>query len=261
MDIFEVKSDFFALKTKVVINSKFEFLNDYIHQIPAGNADLGEIIYSARNTIYRNSVKGIDLTVKCFKTPSFFNRIVYTYFRESKAKRSYENAVKLTDLSVGTPTPIAYIEIYKSGLIEKSFYICGMLDAKDIRWWDKIENNDILLGHLGNFIASLHSKGVFHKDFSPGNILYDANFNFYLIDINRMSFNVYSRNILMQNFKCLHDSPEETARLAAKYAVNYPADESNAIINDALNARKKYKSQQAFKRRIKNLVKFRLHKK
>ena len=249
------------MKTKVVINSKFKLLNDYIHQIPAGNADFGEIIYSARNTIYRNSVKDIDLTIKCFKTPSFFNRIVYTYFRESKAKRSYENAVKLTNLSVGTPTPIAYIEIYKSCLIEKSFYICSMLDAKDIRRWDKIKNNDTLLVHLGNFIANLHSKGVFHKDFSPGNILYDDNFNFYLIDINRMTFDVSSRNILMQNFKCLHDSPEETARLAGKYAANYPDSSSNVIINDALNARKKYKSQQALKRRIKNLVKFRLHKK
>lgn len=249
------------MKTKVVINNKLEFLSDYIHRIPSGKADLGDIIYSARNTIYRNSVEGVDLTIKCFKTPSFFNRIVYTYFRESKAKRSYENAVKLTSLSLGTPTPIAYIEIYKSCLIERSFYICSMLDAKDIRWWDKIENNDILLDHLGDFIAYLHSKGVFHRDFSPGNILYDNDYNFYLIDINRMSFDVSSENILMQNFKCLHDSPEETARLAGKYARNYPDTDKETIIDNALVARKKYKSQQAFKRRIKNLVKFRLNKK
>lgn len=245
------------MKTKVVINNKFEFLSDYINQIPTGKANLGNTIYSARNTIYRNSVKGIDLTIKCFRTPSLFNRIVYTYFRDSKAKRSYENAVKLTELSVGTPTPIAYIEIYKSNLIERSFYICSMLDAKDIRWWDKIENNDILLTHLGNFIACLHSKGIFHKDFSPGNILYDANFNFYLIDINRMAFNVSSKNILMQNFKCLHDSPEETARLAEKYAGCFPGTDTGIIIKSALNARKKYKLQQAFKGKMKNLLKFR----
>ena len=37
----------------------------------------------------------------------------------------------------------------------------------------------------------MHEKGILHKDFTPGNILYkkdDAGYHFMLVDINRMSF-------------------------------------------------------------------------
>ena len=44
---------------------------------------------------------------------------------------------------------------------------------------------------LGRFAASMHEKGILHKDFTPGNILWlkdNTGYHFMLVDINRMSF-------------------------------------------------------------------------
>ncbi|MEG1766203.1 MAG: lipopolysaccharide kinase InaA family protein [Muribaculaceae bacterium] len=243
------------IKTKIVINPRYEHLRDYITSIPSKNGKCGAIIYDARNKIYQDVVEKENVSIKCFRTPLVINRVIYTFFRHSKARRSFDNGVKLTELGVGTATPIAYIEVYKDLLIEKSYYICEMLVAHDIRWWDKILNCEEVLDHAAQFMAELHEKGVFHKDFSPGNILYDDNFNFYLIDINRMKFNITNHHLLMENFKCLHDSPEETARIARLYAKHANATDVDAIVGEALTARRTYKEKQALKRRIKTLFK------
>lgn len=247
------------MNIKITINPRYEYLREYITHIPNETGNMGTLIYDARNKIYRNTISEVDITIKCFSVPSAINRIIYTYFRHTKAKRSYENALQLTELGIGTATPIAYIEVYKNLLVERSYYICAMLKANDIRWWDKIPNCEEVLDYTAQFMTILHSKGVFHKDFSPGNILYDSNYNFYLIDINRMKFNVIDHHLLMKNFKCLHDSPEETARIARLYAKYATANDVESVVAEALAARKVYKDQQALKRKIKNIFKHKRH--
>ena len=54
------------------------------------------------------------MMVKFFKVPHIFNRIAYTFFRGSKAKRSYDNSMKILDF---VPKPIGYIEYKKFGLL------------------------------------------------------------------------------------------------------------------------------------------------
>ncbi|MFV7791629.1 hypothetical protein ACNO6Z_12365, partial [Aliarcobacter lanthieri] len=66
--------------------------------------------------------------VKAFKIPNIINQVVYAYFRDSKAKKSYENAVKLINLNINTPTPIGYIEFYQNFLFKESFFISEKLD-------------------------------------------------------------------------------------------------------------------------------------
>lgn len=215
---------------------------------------MGVPIYKARNIIYRKNVEGIDLTVKCFKTPSLVNRGAYTYLRKSKARRAYENALRLQKMGIGTPEPIAYIEEYEGGLIKKSFYICKMLvGVQDLRYWNEKENCEEVMDLTAKFIYELHKKGIWHKDFSPGNILYDNQFKFYLIDINRMKFGVKCHRQLMQNFKCLHDDPSETARIARAYAGYANWTDIDKMMKMALAARRRYKTQQARKRRLKDL--------
>ena len=48
---------------------------------------------------------------------------------------------------------------------------------------------------LGQYPARLHQHQVFHRDYSPGNILYrkiGEAYDFSLVDINRMEFGVVS---------------------------------------------------------------------
>ena len=67
---------------------------------------------------YRNVIKILTIDVqryniKEFKVPNLVNKIVYRFFRKSKAERSFLYGQRLLDLGILTPSPEAYIE-YKS---------------------------------------------------------------------------------------------------------------------------------------------------
>ncbi len=77
------------------------FINFFRREKIVGNyADWeeGEIIYAKRNTLRRQG----DCISKQFATPSLWRGIIYGWFCPSKAKRSYEYAQRLGDL---TPPP------------------------------------------------------------------------------------------------------------------------------------------------------------
>ena len=63
-----------------------------------------------RNTIKLFELEGKTINVKSFKVPSFYNKVVYKFFRKSKARRSYEYANRLLKYGIGTPQPIAFAE-------------------------------------------------------------------------------------------------------------------------------------------------------
>ena len=62
----------------------------------------------------------MQVVAKSFKKPNFFNRIVYSFFRDSKAKKSYMYAKKIGHF---TPKPIGYIEFYENKLLSESFFV------------------------------------------------------------------------------------------------------------------------------------------
>ncbi len=210
-------------KLKIVVAPKYEQLKPLIAAIPDSIAEQGEIIYKDRNTVYRTLLGENDVTVKSFHVPAFLNRIAYTFIRKGKARRSFENAVELGKLGIGTPEPVAYIEEYEGGLLARSYYICRMFAGSNIRHWETIDHFEDMIRAFAGFILDLHQKGVLHKDFTPGNILFDTDGNgryrFVLVDINRMKFGVSDRRLLYRNFGALNiESEEETARVAKEYA-------------------------------------------
>ncbi|MCK9373396.1 MAG: hypothetical protein M0P91_09370 [Sulfuricurvum sp.] len=85
-------------------------------------------IHKARNELKIIEIEGIKTVVKSFKVPHLLNRIVYTFFRKSKAYKSYHNALRLKKLTISTPEPIALIEFYESGLLKESFFIAEYFD-------------------------------------------------------------------------------------------------------------------------------------
>lgn len=190
---------------KVVVNPKYEFLKGWIEEIPHlfslkeddGQPQdtpqmRGEIIYNARNQIRRFQVERFNICVKRFHQPRFFNRIIYTYLRASKARRSYENGLFLMQHQIGTPEPIAYIEDKKGGLLGFSYLIT--LQSSLTRLNREFTLNytpelDQTIRPLARFTAHMHDEGVLHLDYSPGNILWDkidGQYLFEVIDINRM---------------------------------------------------------------------------
>lgn len=197
---------------KITINPKYNSIQSFIERVPEIFELEGVQIYKARNEIKIFEIDGLIVNVKSFKVPIFINRIAYSFFRHSKARRSYEYALRLLSMGVKTPEPIAYIEEKKSGLLHRSYFLSehtpldgNMRDVSQTGVsFESIRNLSIA---FGKFTAFLHKRGVLHNDYSPGNILYkrceDGRFDFSIIDINRMKFCEVNYRMGCNNFRRL----------------------------------------------------------
>lgn len=117
------------------------------------------------------------------------------------------------------------------------------------------------LGRDARIACPLHTdtppKGVYHKDFSQGNILYrrdkDGGFEFVLVDINRMQFGVHDTARLYRNFRSINiQSEHETVRFAEAYARVAGLDEEK-MRTVAVGMLQQYKKEKALHHRLKNL--------
>lgn len=183
----------------------------------------GEYIYRGRNSLYRIKLGGHSMIVKDFKRPHIINRHVYTTLRKSKAARSYQNAFKMKELGFKTPEPVAYFEYREGTSLLYSFYVSLELKgATEMRHWENRPETKKVLPLFAKEIFKLHRSGVYHRDFSPGNILYVANgggsYDFYFVDLNRMKFNIHNPKMQMRMFRSINLNYEETERLARLYA-------------------------------------------
>jgi len=219
----------------IVVNPKFSRLRSFIENIPANFENSGELIYTARNQLKKFTVEGYDVIVKRYKRPHLINRIAYSFVRPSKAKRAYEYALKLLELGVDSPAPIAYIEEINGGLLDLGYFISIYEnDVEDVRnLMFGTQKDDNLLKELAKYIADIHSKGVLHLDMSPGNILYrkeENGFHFTLVDINRMQFlSTIQNEKRYKSFKRLCENEEVLTKLAQMYAEASGLDDSETV--------------------------------
>ena len=146
----------------------------------------GNIIYAKRNTLRVHN----DFVIKQFATPPLWRGIIYGWFCPSKAKRSYEYARRLRNL---TPAPIAYREIRYFGILRQSWYVCKKSECKytfnDLIHDKSFPNREQILQSIGRFTAELYNLGIYHQDYSGGNILFNEDGSkIEIIDLNRIQF-------------------------------------------------------------------------
>ena len=217
-----------------LINPKYESLTPFIKDLPSIFENEGTLIYEVRNKLKTYQTAGFEVIVKSFKKPHFINRIVYTFFRRSKARRSFEHALKLLEKDIPTPEPVAYIEEKRCGLLNRSYYISIFEKSFDhIRLYMLGEKkDDDLIRELAGFIFGFHAKGVDFLDISPGNILQkkeEGKFMFSLVDINRMKFKTtISPARRYKSFRRISCQPEVISLLALEYAKCSGLDEAEA---------------------------------
>ncbi len=180
-----------------------------------------------RNSIKLFELEGKTINVKSFKVPSFYNKIVYKFFRKSKARRSYEYANRLLKYGIGTPQPIAFAENFSLIGLNKSYYISEHLES-DLTFRELVENPDYpdhenILRQFIRFSYNLHENGIEFLDHSPGNTLIkkdeEGNYQFFLVDLNRMNF--YQKidfEMRMKNLSRLTPKKEMIAIMSDEYA-------------------------------------------
>jgi len=210
-------------------------------------------IHKARNEIKVVDFEGEELVVKSFKEPNWVNKVAYLLYKDSKAKRAYEYALKIPDF---TPAPIAYREFYERGLMKRSYFISKKFDydftmkvpLDDPSFVDR----EALLQAFVEFTKKLHDSGILHLDYSPGNILIKkegSSYHFKIVDINRMKFKKLSQNDRMKNFAKLGASDEDLSFMV----YNYSQDKKDVSL--AIEYARKHQGFRAFKKRMKKLLK------
>lgn len=223
-----------------------------------GLPESANVIYKGRNTVYTVSYGGDMVNVKAFHCPKFFNAYVYTTLRKGKAVRSFLNASRLLEMGFLSPMPIGYGEERQGIKLMHSYYFSRHLPFDNLRDWTKKPDCESLLRAFAKEIVRLHRAGVWHKDFSPGNILYTGSetdgYKFYYIDLNRMEFDVHNRRKLMSMFRAISLDPEETARLARFYAEE-AGEDPNAVVAEALEQLDGYFRKRRWKKWLKKIFK------
>lgn len=214
-----------------------------------------------RNTLKNINYKGKAITIKAFKKPNFINSFIYSHLRDSKAKRSFEFAKKLSDLEIGTPKPLGYIEFKNLWGLTKSYYLCEYLSC-DLTFRDLDISSDpehtTILKAFTHFTYELHEKGVLFLDHSPGNTLIkniNGDYYFYLVDLNRMRFETLDLKTRISNFSRLTEKKEMIQIMSKEYA-NLSYDDYNNIFDMMWKETLAFRSKFNRKKRIKAKFKF-----
>ena len=213
---------------KIILNPNYIPHEKAILQLVNRFFDEGNlIVQGSRNTIKSNFLENEKINIKFFQKPGIFKSIIYSFFRSTKAKRSFDYANYLIQHSIKTPNPIAYIEERNSlGLLGDSFYISQQIDydftIRELIHDPLFPERNSILEQFTEFTYSMHEAKVNFLDHSPGNTLIIKNeynnYDFYLIDLNRMKFEDLSIEKRMDNFKKMWLSKQMAKIVAKKYA-------------------------------------------
>ena len=229
--------------------------SDLIKNIRSYFSEAKNSIWDKRNKIKVISFDKEDITIKSFKIPHFMNKIAYTFFRDSKAKRSYDNSMKILEF---VPKPIGYAEYKKFGLLHDSYFLCEKyaydFTIREPLIRDDFEDRENIFKQFSVFTHALHLKGVVHLDYSPGNILIkkmdDDTYEFKIIDVNRMQFKNLTDIECLENFSKLWAQDKDLSIIIDSYAklIKMHADEA---FNSAVKASQKHKDKKNLKKRLK----------
>lgn len=207
------------------ISKKSQILECIIHFNEEGT----NVLKGDRNIIKSFDIDGLKINIKSFKTPNSFNSFIYKYIRKSKAKRSFEFAKNLLDAKILTPFPIAYVEEFSALGLQRSYYVSKHInydfDFRDLIHQPKFPDRVNILQQFTEFTFKLHENNVNFFDHSPGNTLIvkrpNNQYDFYLIDLNRMDFESMDFDKRMHNFRRLWLSKTMVKIMSETYAKLY----------------------------------------
>ncbi len=245
---------------KVIINPKYSFLENFIYSVFDRTYSVEETYRDKRNKVEDTTIDGVRLVIKFFKKPTEFNRVVYTWFRPTKAKRSYENSMKLLEMGYIVPEPIAYLEKKKGLFFHTGCYISLYTDCRSVRDFCSITPNSYqeyekikkFINNIASFSAKLHNDGILHNDYNIDNILYkegENGYEFILLDLNRLKFNNKSKMKSAKDISNMHFNHFVLISIIDEYCRLRKLDPLEMIVKVV-----KRRADYSKKERLKNLI-------
>jgi len=236
------------------INTPYKHFNHFLLKIQEHFKKADYSIHKARNEIKVIEHENQALVIKSFKIPHLLNKIIYTFFRSSKAQKSYEYSLKIAPFA---PAPIAYISFKKFGLIEDSYFISEHFDydftIREPLLDDAFEDKEKILKAFAKFTYALHEKEILHLDYSPGNILIkkeNNDYTFKVVDINRMQFKTLTLDERLKNFSMLWAKDTDMKVIATEYA-ELSHEDASYCVQKAIVYSQKLKDFKNMKKRLK----------
>ncbi len=187
----------------------------------------GTYIYGGRRNLIKSftAPDGTELNVKRFHQPAILNNIIYsTGLRQPKGQRAFFYPERLLSKGIETPKAVAYIEERSNfGLLGQSYFISLQCPYRHLLYemGDATpENYEPMAIALARFAAHMHNQQVLHRDFSPGNILWEfqQSYQFSIVDINRMRFGEVSMEDGSKSFARLWGPKRFIQLLVEEYA-------------------------------------------
>lgn len=214
-----------------------------------------------RNLLKIFEFEGEKINIKSFKIPNAVNKIVYRFFRKSKAERSFRYAEYLISKNIGTPYPIAFAEEKTTLTFQQSYYISEHLEY-DLTFRELVDDpnypqREEILRAFTRFTYELHEKKIEFLDHSPGNTLIqvlDGKFKFFLVDLNRMNFKNLNFVDRMKNFSRLTPEKEMIKVMSNEYASLIKKPEAEVFEEMWMYTRdfqKKFKRKKELKKKLK----------
>lgn len=232
------------MSLRITINPKYEYLREFINNIPSVFEQKGSEIYHLRNVIkVLKTPDGKKVNVKRYHIPHGPNRLIYSYgLRKPKGQRAFSYAPRLLEKGILTPEPVALIEERNAiGLLGYSYFISEQMDWGHT-YYDfgnaKAGEYEEAAIALARYAANMHGKDVLHKDFTPGNILWKKDNDGYhlaIVDINRMYFRPVDIKQGLLNLKKFWGPKAFTEILVREYAScrHFNTDAALAIVMPA----------------------------
>ena len=239
---------------RVIIHPDYNDLTDFIKQLPETFFHTGELLYEGRNTVKRYHVGGHTLVVKRYKHPNIYQRVTYTFFKQSKTERAYRFAARMRELGIDTPHEVAFIETKRRGLFTIGYFVALNCDYPPVS--TTMAANEFtppLAESLARFLVELHEKGILHGDLNPTNILYHTDdtgqYRFSLIDTNRSIFKRPTPDECLDNLKRLTHKREVLVYIISLYARRrgWDADE---CVHKVIRQLERFEEHRRIKRRF-----------
>ena len=170
-----------------------------VHRLPeAFSRNEGELLYDKRNQVRRFTLSdGSKLMVKQFHKPNIIQCLCYSTFWTNKAEKSFRFGIRLLQMGIDTPEPIASV-VYKHFGLVKCYYFVSTEDlGADCKEVLKPEESTSLaeqapmIDALAGFLAEIHERGFMHGDANLSNFRIhqtEAGYHFAVIDTNRSKF-------------------------------------------------------------------------
>lgn len=196
-------------KLKIRVNEELtgnKAFRSFLEALPRTFDHEGTVVHTGRNVLRKIEVKGFGLSgidyvmVKRYRKLFWFQKLDYTYFRNPKCRKAFDNTAELRHRGFEAAEELAIVEVWNHGLYQYAFFVSAVakgerLDKLVVSMQEKDDKAaiDQLIKQYATLVKNLHEHGVLYWDMNCGNVMChqetpDDGWKFTLIDTNRVRF-------------------------------------------------------------------------